>query len=357
MVGQIAFRDIPSFNIVCRFLCLQDCEITSTTVVKELSFSIMPLSIKYNILLGLIVFTGTCMFLLESIALPIYTRVVKTDLFCKNDASVSTHDVREQSHLINFHVNEYNITDEALEMISYTGKNNSTSLVRLRGLSKLLSLIKPYAKQDNKLKHMYLPHKHVFQNTRMVADVNCNAIFQGDKTEIKRADNTTQVRKFLQPQNYLAMTKNCSNFIHERGYIDHHLTEVERDFPIAFSIIMFTDIEQSERLLRAIYRPQNYYCIHVDSKTNQTIYDGMSSIASCFDNVFVTSKRFDVQWGTMTTLEPELLCMKELWNKSTLWKYFINLTGQEFPLRTNYELVRILEAYNGSNDVDGTVKR
>ncbi|XP_052285132.1 beta-1,3-galactosyl-O-glycosyl-glycoprotein beta-1,6-N-acetylglucosaminyltransferase-like [Dreissena polymorpha] len=153
------------------------------------------------------------------------------------------------------------------------------------------------------------------------------------------------------------MTKNCSNFIHERGYIDHHLTEVERDFPIAFSIIMFTDIEQSERLLRAIYRPQNYYCIHVDSKTNQTIYDGMSSIASCFDNVFVTSKRFDVQWGTMTTLEPELLCMKELWNKSTLWKYFINLTGQEFPLRTNYELVRILEAYNGSNDVDGTVKR
>ncbi|KAH3706326.1 hypothetical protein DPMN_065711 [Dreissena polymorpha] len=153
------------------------------------------------------------------------------------------------------------------------------------------------------------------------------------------------------------MTKNCSYFKRLRGYINHHLTEVERDFPIAFSLLIYKDIEQSERLLRAIYRPQNFYCIHVDSKTDQATYDAMSSIARCFDNVFMTSKRFNVQWGTMTVLEPDLLCMGELWKKSSAWKYFINLTGQEFPLRTNYELVRILQAYNGSNDIEGTFKR
>ncbi|XP_069115830.1 beta-1,3-galactosyl-O-glycosyl-glycoprotein beta-1,6-N-acetylglucosaminyltransferase-like isoform X2 [Argopecten irradians] len=39
------------------------------------------------------------------------------------------------------------------------------------------------------------------------------------------------------------------------------------------------------------------------------------------------------------------------------WKYFINLTGQEFPLRTNAELVKILKLYNGTNDVSGTIRR
>ncbi|XP_052273483.1 beta-1,3-galactosyl-O-glycosyl-glycoprotein beta-1,6-N-acetylglucosaminyltransferase-like isoform X3 [Dreissena polymorpha] len=345
--------------------------------------------IRYIIMFGIVVFLGTCIYLLENnFTLQNVTRFVNQTSYGKDVSSFYSHDVREQIRLVTkgfdvstqgyrqnvnirasyqttphyennpiFHVNGYNITDETLYLYGYMGKNNSTSSVRLSGLSNLLNMIKPYIKQDNKLKNIYLPHKHYFHHSRIVTDVNCNAIFHGDIGEIKRTENITKIRKFLHPQNYSEMTKNCSHFKRLRGYIDHHLTEVERDFPIAFSLLMFTDIEQSERLLRAIYRPQNYYCIHVDSKTDQTIYDGMSSIASCFDNVFMTSKRFNVQWGTMTVLEPELLCMEELWNKSAAWKYFINLTGQEFPLRTNYELVRILQAYNGSNDIEGTFKR
>jgi hypothetical protein len=58
----------------------------------------------------------------------------------------------------------------------------------------------------------------------------------------------------------------------------------------------------------------------------------------------------------MSVLEPELICMRDLW-KHTAWKYFINLTGQEFPLRTNWELVQILTAYNGANNLEGTRAR
>ena len=39
------------------------------------------------------------------------------------------------------------------------------------------------------------------------------------------------------------------------------------------------------------------------------------------------------------------------------WKYFINLSGQMFPLHTNAELVQILKLYNGANDIEGTYKR
>jgi len=37
--------------------------------------------------------------------------------------------------------------------------------------------------------------------------------------------------------------------------------------------------------------------------------------------------------------------------------YFINLTGQEFPLRTNLELVRIVRLFNGSNEITGSYTR
>ena len=135
------------------------------------------------------------------------------------------------------------------------------------------------------------------------------------------------------------------------------LTNIEVAFPIAYSILMYKDIEQVERLLRAIYRPQNIYCIHVDRKTSHDIYRAIEGIAKCFPNVFMTARRIDVKWGRFSVLEPELMCMEELLQRKKTWKYFINLTGQEFPLRTNYELNIILMTYNGANDIEGTLKR
>ena len=49
--------------------------------------------------------------------------------------------------------------------------------------------------------------------------------------------------------------------------------------------------------------------------------------------------------------------MKMALKHPTEWRYFINLTGQEFPLKTNKELVRILSHYHGANDIAGTTDR
>jgi len=146
----------------------------------------------------------------------------------------------------------------------------------------------------------------------------------------------------------------CEEFKQNRKYI-MEVTEEERDFPIAFSIVVFKDIEQIERLLRMIYRPHNYYCIHVDSKAPAKFFLALRSLAMCFKNVILASKRSDVRWGMFTVLEPELTCMKDL--SQWKWKYFINLTGQEFPLKTNYQLVKILTVYQGANDVEALIKR
>ena len=50
-------------------------------------------------------------------------------------------------------------------------------------------------------------------------------------------------------------------------------------------------------------------------------------------------------------------CMDDLLKSHIKWKYFINLTGQEFPLKTNLELVRILKSLDGANSMDGSKEK
>ncbi|XP_059144076.1 beta-1,3-galactosyl-O-glycosyl-glycoprotein beta-1,6-N-acetylglucosaminyltransferase-like [Physella acuta] len=191
-----------------------------------------------------------------------------------------------------------------------------------------------------------------------VNQANCKAIFTGNKTNIDegiRQANETK-HPLLSNSFYLNLTENCDLFKLTRGYVTCLMTQEEQEFSIAFSILVFKDIEMVERLLRAIYRPQNYYCIHVDAKADKEFFLAVSAIAQCFTNVFLTAERVDVQWGQFSVLEPELICMKQLW-RYTKWKYFINLTGQEFPLKTNAQLVKILKAFNGANDIEGVIKR
>ena len=191
-----------------------------------------------------------------------------------------------------------------------------------------------------------------------VIKINCRGLITGSNAKIQEVKKLMTNTQFLTVPDsyYVTATADCDVFIRERGYILKSMTSEEEHFPIAYSIIMFKDVNQVERLLRAIYRPQNYYCIHVDTKASKNTSSAIRSIANCFTNVFLTSRSVDVIWGKFSVLEPELICMEELW-KYRKWKYFINLTGQEFPLKTNLDLVRILKAYNGANDVEAVTKR
>ena len=156
---------------------------------------------------------------------------------------------------------------------------------------------------------------------------------------------------------YIMQTKNCDSFKEKHGYHLQKVTKEELEFPIAFSILMFENVEQAERLLRAIYRPQNVYCIHVDRKAHWKVKNAMAAITDCLENVFLVSNPIVVTWSEFPVLQAEIECMKDLWKHHVKWKYFINLTGREYPLKTNYELVQILKAYNSSNDIDGTLHK
>jgi len=81
------------------------------------------------------------------------------------------------------------------------------------------------------------------------------------------------------------------------------LSAEEAEFPLAFSISMYTDVEQMERLLRAIYQPQNLICIHVDTKSSLLIHRTVAAIARCFDNVWVATHLDKIKWGDVRLVQ------------------------------------------------------
>jgi len=180
----------------------------------------------------------------------------------------------------------------------------------------------------------------------------CQPLITGN-TRSKTRPNTT----LISATEYMWRTENCDCFLSDLDYFvsPEDTTDEERRFPIAFSLLTYENLEQTERLLRLIYRPHNIYCIHVDAKSSAEVRDGLEAIASCLDNVFIAHPSIGVNWGKVSVIHAELICMRQLLENKR-WKFLINLVGRDFPLRTNLELVKILTAYNGSNDVDGTRK-
>lgn len=111
-------------------------------------------------------------------------------------------------------------------------------------------------------------------------------------------------------------------------------------------------MQSFERLLRAIYAPQNIYCVHVDKKSEASVVSAIRSITSCFSNVFIVSEAVSVVYASWSRVQADLNCMADLYSASTKWKYFINLCGQDFPLKTNLEIVRMLRALKGGNSLE-----
>lgn len=217
---------------------------------------------------------------------------------------------------------------------------------------------------------------------RPTYDVNCKLLIEWDEDEIRKAkrilfklrnlnndpDNSeksgTSLIPSLSDSNFIFDESMCPLFRELRGYDNHQITDFEYKFPLAYIILTYNNVEQFERLLRAIYRPQNVYCIHIDSKSTPAFHEAIKSISRCFKNVFIATQLERIVYASYSRLKADINCMNDLTkfnydhpnlrnkNFSTDWKYLINVASTEFPLRTNYELTRILYMFNGANDIE-----
>ena len=183
-------------------------------------------------------------------------------------------------------------------------------------------------------------------------NVHCSLLFRGDPDYIKMVKSMKEDKRPSKECTLETLIKNCSILRESHGYESKPVSKEELEFPLAFTIKMHTAPYQMERLLRAVYMPHNFYCIHIDAKTDNKTYNLIKTLAGCLTNVVVLETRINVVYATSRHVKSELECMIRCRQSGVKWKYYINLTGQEFPLRTNLELVEILKLFKGANDIE-----
>ncbi|XP_071758692.1 beta-1,3-galactosyl-O-glycosyl-glycoprotein beta-1,6-N-acetylglucosaminyltransferase 4 [Centroberyx gerrardi] len=186
-------------------------------------------------------------------------------------------------------------------------------------------------------------------------DINCTAIYQLDPVEIGKAlEIRRKVIVDLDDDSIVSLTSDCQKFIKTRGYDDISVSDEEQHFPLAYSLVVHKNAPMVERILNAIYAPHNIYCIHYDQKSTPAFIMAIKNLALCIPNVLIASKLESVEYAHITRLNADLNCLSDLLRSEVKWKYVINLCGQDFPLKSNYELVMELKQLNGSNMLESS---
>ncbi|VFV30844.1 PREDICTED: n-acetyllactosaminide [Lynx pardinus] len=147
----------------------------------------------------------------------------------------------------------------------------------------------------------------------------------------------------------------CREYLTQSHYITAPLSKEEAEFPLAYIMVIHHHFDTFARLFRAIYMPQNVYCVHVDEKATVEFKGAVEQLLSCFPNAFLASRMEPVVYGGISRLQADLNCVKDLAASKVPWRYAINTCGQDFPLKTNKEIVRYLKGFKGKNITPGVL--
>lgn len=145
-------------------------------------------------------------------------------------------------------------------------------------------------------------------------------------------------------QSYISSNRQCSTLVRDLHFITRPLSHEEERYPLAFILTVHKELELFVRLLRAIYTPQNVYCIHVDAKAPPEYQETVRMLVNCLENTFLSSRSETVTYAGFTRLQADLNCMRDLAESDVKWKKVVNLCGQDFPVKSNLELVQYLQS-------------
>ncbi|XP_061076380.1 beta-1,3-galactosyl-O-glycosyl-glycoprotein beta-1,6-N-acetylglucosaminyltransferase 7 isoform X2 [Conger conger] len=182
-------------------------------------------------------------------------------------------------------------------------------------------------------------------NSTLVHTVRCRPFPRACKELLGGREGTEWERGTCLTEAYLtAPNLNCSRVAGNLHFITSALSSEEEEYPLAFIITIHKELEMFVRLLRAVYAPQNVYCVHVDGKAPPWYKEAVERLAGCFPNVFLASTSERVTYAGFSRLQADINCMRDLVKSPVPWRKVFNLCGQDFPIMSNLELVRYLQS-------------
>lgn len=123
---------------------------------------------------------------------------------------------------------------------------------------------------------------------------------------------------------------------------------ISNQVTIAYFILVHRFPEQFKRLFKALYHPENYYLIHLDKKTSIDIYDDIKDFLTDFPSTYILESE-NVVWGGYSMVQAELNGMSYLLKLNLNWDFFINLSGQDYPLKSQKIIREYLTQNKGNN--------
>lgn len=115
---------------------------------------------------------------------------------------------------------------------------------------------------------------------------------------------------------------------------------------IAYLILVHRYPEQFKRMFKAIYHPLNHYLIHIDKTSKKEISEDIQLFLKGYPNAD-TLKPEKALWGGYSLVNIELRGMAQLLKTGKDWTHFINLSGQDFPLKTQDFIHQFLTENSG----------
>jgi len=117
---------------------------------------------------------------------------------------------------------------------------------------------------------------------------------------------------------------------------------------IAYFILVHRFPKQFERLFKAIYDSDNHYLIHLDKKADEKTCTEVRDFLSDFPNAYVMESE-NIVWGGYSMVQAEINGMRYLLELSVEWDFFINLSGQDYPLKSQPIIRKYLSEHRDSN--------
>lgn len=117
---------------------------------------------------------------------------------------------------------------------------------------------------------------------------------------------------------------------------------------IAYLILVHRYPNQFKRLFQAIYHPGNYYLIHVDKRSGVALQTEIQDFLSNFPNASMLKSEKAI-WGGYSLVDAELRGIKELLKMGLKWEFFINLSAQDFPLKSQSYIHNYLSHHIGKD--------
>jgi len=117
---------------------------------------------------------------------------------------------------------------------------------------------------------------------------------------------------------------------------------------IAYFIMVHHKPNAFKAMFQKIYTKDQFYLIHIDRKAKSAVTEEIQLYILQFPNVYILES-LNIVSGGFSMIQAELNAMEFLLNASLEWDYFINLSGEDYPLKSQQIIRKFLTTNNGRN--------